>query len=381
MKPTTSSPTTSADVEKVKRLKVALQRLVKESPPLETILRVKALIAYYKGLDLRTVAACYDVSEKSVKNWIKRFEEEGEGGLDDKPRSGRPVRLPPEQAAELKALIEQDHQRVWTARHVWVSLMTMFSVCYSVKYLPEWLRKLGLSFHKAVHELIRKNTDKRREWVQTTLPAVFAAQIAEGWRIFFQDEVGFQTEGTLAYSWGPKGQPIEIKNYGRHGRVNLLGAFELGTGNFYGLLTTFKVTAVRFRRFICHLKREMRTDKILLICDNASFHKAHWLQAWFSQQAAWLRIEFLPAYSPDFNPIERLWRWFKGEFTHNACWPTQAALARYLLEKLTELPKHTTAMRGVMRQEIARLKAAFEFYDTPFPFAELEAGHGKDFSG
>jgi putative transposase len=371
MKPTPSSPTTPADAEKVKRLKVALQRLVKESPPLETILRVKALIAYYKGWALPTVAACYDVSEKSVKNWIKRFEEEGEDGLDDKPRSGRPVRLPPEQAAELKALIEHDHQRVWTARHVWVSLMTTFSVCYSVKYLPALLRKLGLSFHKAVHELIRKNTQKRREWVQTKLPTIFAAHIAEGWRIFFQDEVGFQTEGTLAYSWGPKGQPIEIKNYGRHGRVNLLGAFELGTGVFCGVLTTSKVTAVRFRRFICHLKHEMRTDKILLICDKASFHKAKWLQDWFSPQAAWLRIEFLPAYSPDFNPIERLWHWFKGEFTHNACWPTQAALAQHLIEKLAELPQHKSAMLGVMRQEIARLKAAFEFYDTPFP--ELQA--------
>jgi transposase len=373
MKPTISPSSIPADPEKVKRLKAHLARLIKETRPLENIIRVKALIAYYKGLNLQTVAACYDVTEKSIRNWVKRFEREGEEGLNDKPRSGRPMRLPPEQAAELKALIEQDNQRVWTARHVWLALMTMYTVCYSVKYLPELLRNLGLSFHKAVHELVRKNTDKRREWVQTKLPAVFAAQIAEGWRIFFQDEVGFQTEGTLAYTWGPKGKPIEIKNYGRHGRVNLLGAFEVGTGVFYGVLTSFKVTAVRFRRFICHLKREMRTDKILLICDNASFHKAKWLQAWCEQQAAWLRLEFLPAYSPDFNPIERLWRWFKGEFTHNACWPTQAALAQYLVEKLAELPQHLAAMRGVMRQEIARLKAAFEFYDTPFPFAGLEA--------
>ena len=58
-----------------------------------------------------------------------------------------------------------------------------------------------------------------------------------------------------------------------------MGAFELGTGLFYGVQTSFKVNAMRFRRFICHLKHEMRTDKILLICDNASFHKAKWLTA------------------------------------------------------------------------------------------------------
>jgi transposase len=34
-------------------------------------------------------------------------------------------------------------------------------------------------------------------------------------------------------------------------------------------------------------------------------------------QKDWLRLEFLPAYSPDFNPIERLWRWMKTEYTHD----------------------------------------------------------------
>jgi len=33
-------------------------------------------------------------------------------------------------------------------------------------------------------------------------------------------------------------------------------------------------------------------------------------------QKDWLRLEFLPAYSPDFNPIERLWRWMKTEYPH-----------------------------------------------------------------
>jgi transposase len=377
----TISSSTSANAGKVKQLQNLLNRLLKKSESVATIIRVKVLIAYYKGLNIATIAACYDVTDRSIRNWVKRFENEGEDGLDDKPRSGRPPKLPPEQAEELKAIIEEDNQRVWTARHVYFTLVSLFSVCYSIRYLPQFLRQLGLSFHKAVHELSRKNSEKRREWIQTRLPVIYASKLAEGWRIFFQDEVGFQTEGTLAYTWGVKGQPIKVKNYGRHGRINLIGAFELGTGIFHGVLTSFKVTAMRFRRFICHLKREMRTDKILLICDNASFHKAKWLQVWYAQQATWLRVEFLPAYSPDFNPIERLWRWFKGEFTHNHCWSTKKALQHHLAEKLAELPNHLTAMKGVMRQEVTRLEAAFAFYDTPCPFSNLVEDGGKNFSG
>jgi len=155
--------------------------------------------------------------------------------------------------------------------------------------------------------------------LQIARPEIYRKKIEEGWRIFYQDEVGIQTEGTLGHTWGPRGKKTEIKNYGRHGRMNLIGAFELGTGIFHGVMTSFRVNAMRFRRFICHLKRVMRGEKILFICDNASFHKAKCLTEWVERNKAWLKIEFLPAYSPDFNPIECLWRWLKTEFTHNKC--------------------------------------------------------------
>ena len=108
---------------------------------------------------------------------------------------------------------------------------------YSVKYIPEMLRKLGLSFHKAIHNLVKKDNKKRRKWVTETLPQIYQMKIDEGWRIFYQDEVGFQSEGTLASTWGKRGKKIEINNFGRHGRMNLIGAFELGTGVFHGVLT------------------------------------------------------------------------------------------------------------------------------------------------
>lgn len=351
--------------EKLARLRAICQELDKGND-VRGVLRAKALIAYYKGMASDVVAECYEVSERTLKNWIKRFEEGGP--IDDLPRSGRPSKLPEEKQEELKQMIVAESQRVWTARHVFVLLTSVFCVCYSVGYLPEWLRSIGLSFHKAVHTLVKKDNEKRRIWIQETILGLYADKVKEGWRIFFQDEVGFQTEGTLAYTWGLKGEKVEIKNYGRHGRVNLMGAFELGAGVFYGVLTRFRVDACRFRRFLCHLKREMRDDKFILICDNARFHKAKWLSEWLETQKDWIRLEFLPAYSPDFNPIERLWRWIKSEYTHNRCWENQTQLSTDLKHMLQKLSDRKSELTGVMRQEIERLKQVFEFYETPCPF-------------
>jgi putative transposase len=365
-----------------------LQKLCKEytkAQDVKGVLRCKALLAWYKGIEWRTIQSCLGMGRKALKRWRQRFE--AEGSVSDRERSGRPPKLPVEYAEQMKALIMEQKQRVWTARHVFVVLQTVFGVVYSVKYLPQWLGKLGLSFHKAIHFLIRRDNEKRRDWIQTTLPALYAQALQEGWRIFFQDEVGFQTEGTVTYTWARKGEKIEIPNYGRHGRVNLIGAFELGTAAFYGVLTSRQVNAMRFRRFLCHLKHEMRSDKILLITDNARFHKAAWLKEWVASQAAWLRLEFLPAYSPDFNPIEQLWRWFKREFIHNVCWDSKSALFAHLTRSLAQLPAHASQLLGLMRRELLRYKTAFDFYQTPFPEAWLPflpddlTPDGQNFSG
>jgi transposase len=303
---------------------------------------------------------------KSLKKWIKKFETYGVGELEDKEREGRPRKLEEDKLKELKEIIEKQNQRIWVARHIHELLVLTFGVVYSVKYIPELLKQIGLSYHKAVHHLIKKNNEKRRQWIQEKLPEIYGKKIEEGWRIFYQDEVGFQSEGTLGYTWGPKGKKIEIANYGRHGRMNLIGALELGTGKFYGVLTSFRVNAMRFRRFIVHLKREMRTDKILLICDNASFHKAKWLTEWVKMQKEWLILEFLPAYSPDFNPIERLWRWMKTEFIHNKCWKNKKALKQDLLKILAEMPLHADALKSLMKKENERFETICEYYQVPF---------------
>lgn len=358
-------------LEKEKQVKIArLRKMHKEfekEKDVRSILRVKALIAYYKGMLQSVIVQCYEISEKTLKNWVKRFEN-GEA-LEDLPRSGRPNKLPEEKQEELRQMIAEQNQRVWVARHIAAWLAVTFKVIYSVRYLPEFLRNLGLSFHKAVHTLIRRDNEKRKKWIQETVLALYADKIKQGWRIFFQDEVGFQTEGTLAYTWGLRGERTEVENYGRHGRVNLIGAFELGTGAFYGVLTQFHVNAMRFRRFLCHLKHEMQTEKIMLICDNASFHKAKWLTEWVATQKEWLRLEFLPAYSPDFNPIERLWRWMKSEHLHNRCWKSLSDLKTYLEQVMEKIKRKPADLTHVMRQEIQRLNSVFQFYQTPSPFS------------
>ena len=91
--------------EQIKLLKLrTLQRdLKKANAHVRTILRVKALIAVYKGVEPEIVAECYEISLKSLKKWMKQFESDED--LADAARSGRPPKLSPAHAQQLKELI------------------------------------------------------------------------------------------------------------------------------------------------------------------------------------------------------------------------------------------------------------------------------------
>ena len=84
--------------EEIACLRELCKKFEKENE-VRSILRVKALIAYYKGMTPEVIAECYEITQKTLKNWIKRFESDEQ--LDDFPRSGRPSKLPKEKQEEL----------------------------------------------------------------------------------------------------------------------------------------------------------------------------------------------------------------------------------------------------------------------------------------
>ena len=96
--------------EQLKKKKAKSQGEVRE------MLRLKALIAYYRGMKLETVAQAYEVGVKTLQEWIKQFE--AAQGLRDQARSGRPAKLSTGQQQQLKAIISRHQEQVWTARHV-----------------------------------------------------------------------------------------------------------------------------------------------------------------------------------------------------------------------------------------------------------------------
>jgi len=56
-------------------------------------------------------------------------------------------------------------------------------------------------------------------------------------------------------------------------------------------------------------------SKIHIFCDNARYYRNKSVQAYIENSK--VKLHFLPPYSPNLNPIERLWKWMKERVMYN----------------------------------------------------------------
>jgi putative transposase len=62
---------------------------------------------------------------------------------------------------------------------------------------------------------------------------------------------------------------------------------------------------------------EYKGKKVIMILDNVRYHHAKMLKQFLENHKKSIELMFLPAYSPDLNPIERIWWYMRKKITHN----------------------------------------------------------------
>lgn len=135
--------------------------------------------------------------------------------------------------------------------------------------------------------------------------------------VYFEDEVHFQRTTSIIRSWYLKGTTPEIKSPSVKEKTSLFGAMGADNGQLVTMETN-QFDALSFRRFLERILKKVKTrKKIFLVLDNARFHHAKINKVYLRQIKSKLELLFLPAYSPELNPIESLWKKTRRSVTHN----------------------------------------------------------------
>jgi transposase len=103
--------------------------------------------------------------------------------------------------------------------------------------------------------------------------------------------------------------------------IACFGAVNLRTGQFVRRMCTV-FNAETFGTFLrLLLRHRTRRRRMVLVLDNARYHHAVLLAPFLREHAPQLRLLFLPPYSPQLAPIERVWKLTRRLATHNRYFP------------------------------------------------------------
>jgi transposase len=137
------------------------------------------------------------------------------------------------------------------------------------------------------------------------------------------DEVHFQQHGSRCRMWVPPEvkEPVQLHAPTRRS-VGYFGAVRLRDGKFI-YAREGKFNAQSCWQFLKQLRQKsLRSGKrVVIIIDNAKYHHALLHKAWREEAMPQFRLDFLPPYSPDLNPIERFWKLTRRLCLHNVYFP------------------------------------------------------------
>jgi len=154
--------------------------------------------------------------------------------------------------------------------------------------------------------------------------------------VFFYDEAFFKRESTITRGWYLKGFKNSVDCPITKEKVGVLGALNPRNGRVHSLI----FDGCDSNTFIYYLESLLDEykggKKIALILDNASSHKSKLVKKFVVSVKGKLELVYLPPYSPDLNPVERVWKDLRYKVTHNVYFDSLEILEEHIMSYLKE---------------------------------------------
>lgn len=316
--------------ETVKELTHRL-RLAWHQGKLPLVKQLSALLLLADRLSISIIASRLGVSTTTIYDWRDAFLERRWASLVRGKSTGRPTKLTPSQRQQLKELVRTGPEAAgyatgcWNAALIQDLIQREFGKSYSVGYLSTLLKNLGFSYQKARFVADHLDEVSRRRWRKRQWPSIVRSAKRQGALLLFADEASFAQWGSLGYTWALRGEQPLVKTTGKRKGYKVMGMVDYFSGRLFVQASTERFTAKRYCAFLSSILAQT-SQPIVVIQDGASYHTAAETKRFVEAHAERLSLHQLPSYSPDYNPIEHLWRNVKRDKTHNRYFPTFESL-------------------------------------------------------
>lgn len=325
--------------------KKKLNRLLKQAEykgDVHTITKILVIFAVATAkYTYKLISEFYKVSTEFIRLLINNFIVKGIKALSPKKSPGRKPKLTKGQKQELKELIIAGPVACGFPGNCWCSPMVQaliylkWGIAYAVNYIAQLLKNLGFTFQKAKFVTEEKDAAKRKDWLEQRWPEIKKVAEEKQAYILFGDEASFPQWGSLSYTWGLKGKQPTVPTSGKRKGYKVFGLIDYLSGKFFYKAQEGRLNSDSYQLFLSEVLAKTRKH-IILIQDGARYHTSKAMKLFFQQHADRITVYQLPTYSPDYNPIEALWKKIKHTYTHLHYFPTFKSLVEKVNDALLE---------------------------------------------
>lgn len=314
-------------------------------------MKLSVLVLLDMGKDYDEIQAVLGIGRGSITNCRKKFKEEGlERYLDVHyvPYSGHLSE------GQLKALEVQVSTGLYSAsQEVQAYILATFGVDYSLSAVRAILSKLGFVYKKTSEVPSKFNEADQEAFLGEIVP--FLTETPDMEAVFYVDAVHPQHNTRSSYAWIKKGQDRAVPtNCGRR-RININGAMN---ANRPQQVIIHEADTINAQATIALYEKILQQcpDKkqVYVICDNARYYRNAQLQAWLDKNPRLMQV-FLPAYSPNLNLIERLWKLLRKKVINTKFYPDFKDFRRAVLGFFENIHDYAEELRTLITFNFQRL--------------------------
>lgn len=200
------------------------------------------------------------------------------------------------------------------------------------------MKRIGFSWKKAKKLLGKANTKKREEFLKS-LKSILQDAMWDKNLLVYLDEAHIHQDADLGYGWSIRGERFWVPSSspGLSAKVSFYGLYLYNEGQVR-IWPYDRANGENTVDVLNRLRNEFPDRKIKLILDGASYHRS--LKVRNAAMKLGIDLAPLPAYSPDFMPVEALWHWLREEVTYFLCHDTKNKLIDHVEKFQDEINKN-----------------------------------------
>lgn len=311
--------------------------------------RIKAVMLSDKGWSYRHIAEALMLDEETVSQHVAQYWNQAKL----KPQNGgSSSKLDPVQTGELTSHLEDNTYLKVTQICAYVE--DKYGVSYTVAGMTSWLHEHGFSYKKPKGTPAKADPEQQAAFIEYYEKLLNSLPQDEP--IEFADAVHPTMATRITYGWMRKGKDKRIETTASRTRLNLLGSINLESMEVtIASYETIDSKAME-QHFIALRKKYPKAPRIHQIVDNGPYNTSRETRQAAEKYA--ITLHYLPTYSPNLNPIERLWK-VMNEYARNNRFFTSAKQFREEIAHFFQItwPEIALSMTERINDNFQRLKS------------------------